>query len=223
MSTRAIAYLRVSTEKQSSEGVSLEAQRRQVEAYASLYGIELVAVIVETGSASTMARPGLQDALARLASGEAQALLVTKLDRLTRSIRDLGDMIETAFGKGGASLMSVGEQIDTRTAAGRMVLNVLMSVSQWEREAIGERTSVAMQHKLAAGEYVGGKVPFGKRVDADGRLVADDAETAVAEKARALRATGLSLRDVAAALGPVSRTGGVLAAAQVARMIAVAA
>ena len=73
----------------------------------------------------------------------------------------------------------MGEQIDTRSAAGRLVLNVLASVSQWEREAIGERTSTAMRHMKAEGAYTGGRAPYGYRVAADGHIEpeANDAHT----------------------------------------------
>ena len=85
---------------------------------------------------------------------------MVKLDRLTRSLADLGMLVERYFGQGKAALLSVGEQIDTRSAAERLVLNVLASVSQWEREAIAERTATAMQHKARQGEYTGGQAPF---------------------------------------------------------------
>ena len=148
MPTRTIAYLRVSTDKQADRGVSLDAQRSKAKAYAELYDLELVEVIVDAGeSAKSLDRPGLQRALAMLKKGEAEALLVVKLDRLTRSVVDLGSLVDRYFAPGKAALLSVGEQIDTRSAAGRLVLNVLASVSQWEREAIGERTATAMQHK----------------------------------------------------------------------------
>ena len=75
---------------------------------------------------------------------------------------------ESYFAPGKAALLSVGEQIDTRSAAGRLVLNVLASVSQWEREAIGERTATVMQHKARQGEYTGGQAPYGRRVAPDG-------------------------------------------------------
>jgi DNA invertase Pin-like site-specific DNA recombinase len=84
------------------------------------------------------------------------APLVVKLQRLTRSVRDLGHLVEKYFAPGKAALLSVSEQIDTRSAGGRPVLNVLASVGQWEREAIGERTATAMQHKAAQSEYTGG-------------------------------------------------------------------
>jgi DNA invertase Pin-like site-specific DNA recombinase len=80
--TRTIAYVRVSTDKQTDRGVSLDAQRAKVRAYAELYELELVEVIVDAGaSAKTLERPGLQRALAMLKRGHADALLVVKLDR----------------------------------------------------------------------------------------------------------------------------------------------
>lgn len=222
--TRTIAYCRVSTQSQADRGVSLEAQRAKVEAYSALYDLDVVEVIVDAGvSAKTLDRPGLTKALGLLRSGKADALLVVKLDRLTRSVRDLGELVERYFAPGKAALLSVGEQIDTRSAAGRLVLNVLASVSQWEREAIGERTAAAMAHKAACGEYTGGEAPFGYAV-AEGKLVEIDHEQAIVGEARRLRAMGRSLRAVAAELdraGLRARNGKAFAAAQVARMVMV--
>jgi DNA invertase Pin-like site-specific DNA recombinase len=169
--------------------VSLEAQDAKIRAYSALYGLNLVEVIVDAGaSAKTLDRPGLARALGMLHSGAAQALLVVKLDRLTRSVRDLGTLVEEYFDDpSGPALLSVSDQIDTRTAAGRLVLNVLGAVSQWEREAIGERTSAAMRHMAAKGEYVGGAPRFGYRLAEDGRLEAQEGEQAVIRQARALR------------------------------------
>jgi site-specific DNA recombinase len=222
MTTRTVAYVRVSTEKQADKGVSLEAQEAKVRAYAQLYDLELVEVVVDAGaSAKTLQRPGLERALAML-GGVADALLVVKLDRLTRSVADLGRLVERYFAPGKAALLSVSEQIDTRSAGGRLVLNVLASVSQWEREAVGERTSAALQHKAAVGEYTGGEPPYGYRVAADKeRVEPDPDEQATIDVARRLRAGGLSLRAVArelAAAARLSRAGKPFAAAQVARM-----
>jgi DNA invertase Pin-like site-specific DNA recombinase len=117
----------------------------------------------------------------------------------------------------------VGEQIDTRSAAGRLVLNVLASVSQWEREAIGERTSAAMQHKASVGEYTGGDVPYGYGLAPDREhLVENPEEQQVLRTARKLRGAGLSLRSVARELnaqGIRSRTGRQFAHVQIARML----
>ena len=200
--TRTVAYLRVSTDKQADHGVSLDAQRAKVEAYASLYDLELVAVEVDAGASakSLSGRPALSRALSMLEAGEADALLVVKLDRLTRSVRDLGELVDR-FQAGGWALLSVSEQVDTRTAGGRLVLNVLASVSQWEREAIGERTSAALAHKRANGEKTGGAVPFGSRLAADGiHLEPEPSEQEALELIKALRADGVSLRAIAAHL-----------------------
>lgn len=102
------------------------------------------------------------------------------------------------------------------------MLNVLASVSQWEREAVGERTAAVMQFKAAAGEYCGGRAPYGSRVEA-GRLVPVEAEQEVLSAVREARASGLTLRAIAASLearGLLSRTGKAFGLTQVARMAA---
>ena len=100
-------------------------------------------------------------------------------------------LVERYFAPGKAALLSVGEQIDTRSAAGRLVLNVLASVSQWEREAIGERTATAMQHKARQGEYTGGQAPYGRRLASGGAaLELHPDEEAARGVARQLRAQG---------------------------------
>jgi len=221
--TRAIAYLRVSTDKQADHGVSLAAQRAKCEAYAGLYDLELVEVIEDAGgSAKTLQRDGLQRALALLDAGTADALVVAKLDRLTRSTRDLGTLLDRYFSKR-CDLLSVSEQVDTRSAGGRLVLNVLMSVAQWEREAIGERTSTALQYKRTRGERVGA-IPYGSQLAADGvHLLPHEGEQQVITAVRELRAAGLSLRAIASELstrGLYTRKGRTFAATQVNRMLA---
>lgn len=223
--TRTVAYLRVSTVKQADEGVSLEAQRAKVTAYALAMDLDLVAIIEDAGaSAKTLDRPGLTQALGMLRKDRADALLVMKLDRLTRSVRDLGTLVETHFAPGRAALLSMGESVDTRTAGGRLVLNVLASVSQWEREAIGERTSVALRHMQASGRYIGGAAPFGYALEGE-TLAPVEAEQATLARARELRAEGLSLRAVADRLeeeGRCARNGRPFTAEQVRRLLATA-
>jgi DNA invertase Pin-like site-specific DNA recombinase len=222
--TRTIVYCRVSLDKQAERGVSLDVQQAKAKAYAELYDLDIVEVVIDAGvSAKTLARPGLERALGLLKSGKAEALLVVKLDRLTRSVADLGRLVERYFAPGKAALLSVGEQIDTRSAAGRLVLNVLASVSQWEREAIGERTSAALQHKASHGEYTGGDTPYGYRLAADGeRLEPEPSEQVLLARARRLRRRGLSLRAVARELvaqGFRTRKGRPFEAVQVQRML----
>lgn len=171
---RVIGYTRVSTEEQASSGVSLAAQQQKLRAYAELYDVELVDVIEDPGySAKSLSRPGIQRALEMLRAGAAQGILVAKLDRLTRSVADMATLIADYFGDRapiGATLLSVVAQVDTRTAAGRLVLNILASVSQWEREAISERTRTALQYKKEQGVRLG-RPPLGPDAD-DAAMVA---------------------------------------------------
>ena len=120
---------------------------------------------------------------------------------------DLAELLKR-FERRDVSLVSVADSLDTRSAAGRLVLNIMVSVSQWEREAIGERTRDAMGHKRAKGERVG-TVPFGARLGADGvQLEADANEQRILARMGALRSEGLTLRAVAAALSRIAtRTG----------------
>ena len=204
-----IGYVRVSREEQ-AEGDSPAVQEDRLRRYAALYNLELVAVLTDPGeSGKSLDRPGLKAALQALDAGRGRGLLVAKLDRLTRSVRDLGEVLETHFGeRGGCRLISVNEQIDTRTANGRMMLNILTSVAQWERETIVERTREALAFKRRQGQRTGG-VPYG--FDLDPRGPRNKKGRAVGLRARAeeqggldalvgLAAAGLSLRAIAARL-----------------------
>ena len=225
---RVVGYIRVSSEGQATEGVSLDAQRTKLAAYCVAMDLELVGIEADEGvSAKTLRRPGLQRALASLEGGAAEGLLVTKLDRLTRSVRDLGDLVDRYFGADRWSLLSVGDSIDTKTAAGRLVLNVLTSVAQWEREATGERTRDALAEVKRQGGKLGADALGWRRVeetDAAGRQVivrADDEAETVA-RIVALRGEGLTLRAIAASLtseGRPTKRGGRWAAETVAKVL----
>jgi site-specific DNA recombinase len=196
---KAIGYVRVSTEKQADFGVSLEAQTEKVRAMAVVQGAELAEIIVDTESAKSLNRPGMARLLSLVDTGAADTVIIAKLDRLTRSVKDLAELLER-FTRRGVSLVSVADSLDTRSAAGRLVLNIMVSVSQWEREAIGERTRDAMSHKRANGERVG-TVPFGYRTAADGlHLETDAAEQGILSRIRELKAVGCTTRRIAEAL-----------------------
>jgi len=198
-----VGYVRVSTAGQAEDGVSLDAQREKIAGYCKLYNHELVAIEADEGaSGKTLRREGLGAALARLKAREAEGVIVAKLDRLTRSVRDLGTLLDDPFSK--ASLVSVSEQMDTSTAGGRLVLNVLTSVAQWEREAISERTSDALNHLKGQGVRLG-RAPLGMKregKDESGRLrfVVDTAEQATVDRILELRATGGTMRAIASTL-----------------------
>jgi DNA invertase Pin-like site-specific DNA recombinase len=208
--TAVVGYIRVSTEQQAGEGVSLDAQRTKLRAYAVAMDLDLVDVLEDAGlSAKSLARPGLQRALARLEAGDAAGLVVVKLDRLTRSVRDLGELVDRYFASR-FSLLSLSDSIDTRTASGRLVLHVLGAVSQWEREATAERTRDALAQLRADGVRLGAE-PLGWRrseaLDASGRRAGEEVADEVATVARILelQEQGRSVRDIARALAAEGR------------------
>lgn len=217
--TRVVAYIRVSTEQQAVDGSSLDAQRAQLEAYAKAFGYEIVAWEVDAGvSASSLDRPALQAAIACLESGSAEGLLVTKLDRLTRRLRDMANLVDRYF-KDRFRLLSVNEHIDTGSAAGRMMLNILTSVAEWEREAAAERTAMVMANMKAQGKFTGGWPPFGWKQDEDGSLIEDPIEQHKMRTVRDAKSRGFSLRQIAALLGPNPNTGKPYSASQISRML----
>lgn len=207
---KAIGYVRVSTDHQADRGVSLEAQTEKVRAMAVVKEAELLDVIVDAGeSAKSLSRPGMARLLALVDSRAVDVVIIAKLDRLTRSVADLAELLER-FKKHNVSLVSVADSLDTKSAAGRLVLNVMTSVAQWEREAIGERTRDALRLKQRKGERVG-TIGYGYRLAADGvRLEADAAEQHILARVRSLHTAGQSQRQIAAQLnadGLATRTG----------------
>lgn len=211
---KVIAYIRVSSEEQAQSGLGLESQQAKIQAYCDLYGHEIVELVTDAGiSAKNLKRPGIQAALAALESGRADGLVIFKLDRLSRNVADMGSLITKYFSeKAGKALLSVSDQIDTCTAGGRLVLNVLMSVAQWEREAIGERTAAALEAKADRGEVKGGAAPLGKQWGEETKKHEENQQEAQAVKLiHELRETGLSMRQIVDELNrrgvPVARKG----------------
>jgi DNA invertase Pin-like site-specific DNA recombinase len=226
--TAVAGYVRVSTEQQAGEGVSLDAQRAKLQAYALAMDLDLVAVFEDAGlSAKSLARPGLLAALAMLEDGKASGLLVVKLDRLTRSVRDLGELVDRYFASR-FSLLSLSDSIDTRTASGRLVLHVLGAVSQWEREATAERTRDALAQLRADGVRLGAEALGWRRgevTDATGRRSYEDVALEAATIARVLelRLEGRSIAEIVATLvaeGHRTKRGGRWHATTVQRILA---
>ena len=197
---QAIGYVRVSTAEQATDGCSLDAQRARIEAWCAANGYTLTALHADAGLSGSRAdnRPGLQAALAD-ATKQRAALVVYSLSRLARSTRD-AIAISDRLDRAGADLVSLSEKIDTTSAAGKMVFRMLAVLAEFERDVIAERTSTAMRHKRARGEYIGGAAPYGYRLAADGSLVADAAEQRALVLVVEQRAAGRSLREIAAAL-----------------------
>jgi site-specific DNA recombinase len=197
---KTVGYVRVSTDRQADLGVSLEAQEAKIRAMATVRGNELDEVIVDGGeSAKDLNRPGARRLLALVNDREVDAIIVAKLDRLTRSVKDLCILLEL-FEKRKVALISVAESLDTGSAAGRLVITIMGAVNQWEREAIGERTRDALRHKRSQGRRVG-NIAFGSRLASDGEhLEPDPGEQAALAEIHRLRREGATLRRIATAL-----------------------
>lgn len=207
----AVAYIRVSTDRQATEGVSLEAQRARLEAWAVANGSELVAVHVDAGLSGGRAdnRPGLQAALTDVCRCGG-VLVVYSLSRVARSTKDtlaIADRLE----RSGADLVSLSESIDTTTAAGKMVFRMLAVLAEFERDLISERTTSAMAHLRHEGQRISGRIPLGFDVLEDGHLVPNVDEQETLGLIRRLREEGRTLRAIAAELeerGIRTKTGG---------------
>lgn len=173
---RVVIYVRVSTDEQAASGLSLEVQRSRCLDYARAIGLEVVHVFEDAGKSgrSLRGRPGVMAALESALENRC-ALLVYALDRLTRSVRDLGELLELVTA-GKLELVSVTDALNTSTAAGRLVVHMLGAVAQWQREAGAERVTDALAHARESGARLG-TLPLGLRRgagrDRDGRLVVE--------------------------------------------------
>jgi len=197
--TVAVAYIRVSTEEQAREGFSLGDQEARIRAYCEARGWTLLRVYRDEGvSAKDLNRPGIQALLHDLKDNGVGAVVVMKLDRLTRSVRDLGTLIEDLFD--GVKLVSVEESFDSGTPSGELVMNMLGTVAHWERRVIGERTTGALAYKRSKGEWAG-RIPYGWRIGEDGKLEEDPAQQRVIQKIKRARYRGRTYREIAAAYG----------------------
>lgn len=195
----AVGYIRVSTDRQAAEGVSLEAQKARLVAWASGAGFALVAVHVDAGLSGGRAdnRPGLQASLVDACRLKA-VLVVYSLSRLARSTKDALMMAER-LDRAGADLVSLSEQIDTTSAAGKMVFRMLAVLAEFERDLTSERTKGAMAHLRGQGRRISGRIPFGFDLEGD-RLVPNPGEQAALGLVSRLHEEGASLRAIAAEL-----------------------
>jgi len=151
-----IAYARVSTDEQAATGAGLAAQRDAIAEEAVRRGWDIAAIHEDGGASgrSLDGRPGLSAALRSVAGGEAEALVVAKLDRLSRSLIDFAVLLDRARREGWA-VIALDLGVDTTTPAGELMANVMAAVAQWERRAIGERTRAALAVRRREGVRLG--------------------------------------------------------------------
>ena len=160
-------------------------------------------------SAPNLNRPGMERLLRMVGAREVEQVVIASLSRLTRSVSDLALLLDN-FRRHNVTLISVQESLDTGSAAGRLVMNIMCSVSQWEREILSERTRDAMFQKKLNGERVG-NIPFGYRLADDLKHIVPEPEEQRAILAMLrLHSQGRSLRSIAVELntrGYTTRSG----------------
>lgn len=203
----AVGYCRVSTDEQD---VSLEAQEEQIRAMAVVKGWKLTDVVIDKAKFSgDMDREGLQRVLDMVRKREVEAVIIAKLDRLTRSTLDVIHLVKL-FNTKKVALVSLGESLDTKSSMGRFFVRMLASLGELERETIGDRTRTAMRHMRKMGLPVG-PAPYGYRAPETSNegiplsrklpLVIDRQEQALLKRIIRLREKEeLSLRKIAARL-----------------------
>ena len=191
---KAIGYIRVSTEQQVDEGVSLEAQKAKIVAWCKANDYDLANVFMDAGiSGKSMdKRTGLADALK--AVKKDMVLVVYSLSRLARSTQDTLSIAD-GINKASADLVSLTERIDTTGAMGKMMFTLMAAFNQLERDVTSERTKAALQHKKAKGEKYS-TTPFGYEA-IEGRLIEVKAEAQIVANIMQQRQTGSTLVEIA--------------------------
>jgi DNA invertase Pin-like site-specific DNA recombinase len=197
---KAVGYIRVSTQEQASEGVSLDAQREKIKTYCQLRGLDLVGVMADPGVSASKkleSRSGGAEILRCLKQGKAQTVVAYKLDRLFRNAADCLTVVEQ-WHKRDVSLHLVdqgGQTVDTGSAMGKFFLTILAGCAEMERNLISERTVAALNHKRGKGERIG-EIPYGKQAK-HGMLEDNPAEQRAISRIVQLRTAGESLRNIA--------------------------
>jgi len=198
-------YLRVSTDRQAEEGYSLGIQEEKLRAYISTFVDEEVEfeVISDDGySGGDLNRPGIQRIIEEAETGEITHVVVMKLDRLSRSLKDTMYLIEDVFLPNNVAFISLYESFDTSTPFGRAMIGILSVFAQFERENIFERTRSGMQKRVEAGFWPGGGgIPFGYDYDASQGILVPNSDAAKVRYIYDKYLAGGSLQDIAEQLG----------------------
>jgi site-specific DNA recombinase len=191
----AIGYVRVSVD--GIDKVSPDMQRRAIEEYCERKSWPLADVVIERGRSAGRgkARPAFETLLDRLATGEADTLVVYKLDRLTRSTIDFAD-IRSRLAEGGTEFVSVTEEFDTTTAMGRAMVSIVVTFAELERDMLTDRVKEAHRQKRHEGRGTTGTAAYGYRHDDHGRLVVESTEAEWLHRMAEWLIAGDSLRAI---------------------------
>jgi len=176
-------YTRISTDEDHQK-YSLDAQKDRLKAFCvSQFGDEweMVKLYRDTESGTHINRPGLEEMLYDAECQVFDTLLVFRVDRLSRKVRELAQMVEE-LDRYGVALKSITEPFDTSNAAGKMMLQMLGVFAEFEHATIVERTRTGMEKKAKSGRWVGGYVPYGYSLDPEKGLVINEEEALLVKK-----------------------------------------
>ena len=195
---KACVYTRVSTDAQGEDGkVSLPEQERMAKACIESKGWQYIRTYEDNGySGRTTDRPALQQMLLDIERGEIGAVVIYKLDRLSRKQRDTLAIIEEYLLRNNVDLISLNETLDTSSPWGRAMIGVLSSFNQLESENIAMRTAMGRYATAREGGYAGGKPPLGYKA-VDGQLVIVPEEAEIVRMVFLLREDGKTLQGIA--------------------------
>jgi len=193
---KAVGYIRVSTEEQAREGISLEAQEDKTKKYTDLHGLSLREIIRDEGrSGKDLEREGMQKVISLCRERLVNHLIVYKLDRLTRRTLDLLILVEEVFKPNSIQFHSISEKVDTSIAQGKFFLTLTGAMAQMERDLVSERTREALRYKISLGEPVGSP-PLGYEAK-DKDLSGIEKELEIVKYIKGLKRKRLSLRQIA--------------------------
>lgn len=200
---KAAIYIRVSTEYQKEEGYSIDAQKEMLTAYCVSKGIKNYDYYIDGGfSGSNIDRPEMKRLISDAKAKKLNAVLVYKLDRLSRSQKDTLYLIEDVFNPNGVSFISLNESMDTSTPLGRLMLGILSAFAQLERENIRERTRMGMKERVKSGLWMGGgNIPFGYDYDKKQGILVPNEDAETVRKIYDLYIKGYSTGKIARILG----------------------
>lgn len=201
-----VGYVRIS--KDEADSRSIDTQEHAIREWCLRLGHQLVSIHRDegiSGAVPPMDRKGAAEAITEARKRGNGILLVSKLDRVSRDLRDVLGLVDDVLGHR-ATLMSISESFDASTPSGRMFLQLLGTFGEFERNKIRERTREALATRRREGRKTGGKeTPFGYKADKAGMLKPEKAEQATLSRARELRATGDSWEKVAVQLNAENR------------------
>ncbi len=187
---------------QADEGFSLDAQLQRLRDFCAGQDWQVVGVYTDAGaSAKDTERPELQRMMQAIVEGAMDVVVVYKLDRLTRSVLDLYELLQF-FEDHKVGFRSVTEVFDTTSAMGRLFVTIVAALAQWEREQLGERTKAGMIEMTRQGRWSGGRAAFGYSYD--GELHVNESQAEVVRDIFEWYTSGLGLRTILARLNDPS-------------------